>query len=177
MTRARHTLAIFNRMDRRNPLAADLGGPCFATRRESPVYIPVGARDRDYVLLGLEDLFLDFAGRQDAAHPIHAALNAMQPGDHLTIRSHGDRPTLLSPQGVAVAPLSANAAHAWRDRLSQIRQIRVVCMVTRQRADCKESEYQSLLRVDAWEVPLCELIVECAAPLSASCEKVHKHPR
>lgn len=92
------------------------------------------------------------------------ALSAMQPDDRLAVRMQGERLALFSPQGVAVAQLSANAAHAWRDRLSWIREARVVCMVARQRADCKESEYQSRLCVDAWELPICELVVERPGP-------------
>jgi ATP-dependent DNA helicase RecQ len=159
MTRAQHTLGIFNRMDRRNLLAADLVGPCFAPRRESTNSRPLGSIDRNYVLFGLDDIFLDYAGRHEASHPIHAALGAIQPGDHLTIRQNGGRPTLLSPQGTVVAQLSTSAAHTWRENLSKIQEIRVICMVARQRSDCKEGDYHIHLRVDAWEVPFCEVVV------------------
>lgn len=158
MTRARHTLALFNRMDRRNPLAGDLVGPCFAPRRESGSGSPKPSNGHDYALLGLEDVFLDFAGRHEGSHPIHAALTAIQPGDRLTIRSNGDRPVLVGTRDSVVAQLSANAAETWGGDLSRIQQVRVVCMVVRQRTDCKEIEYQGRLRVDTWEVPVCELV-------------------
>jgi hypothetical protein len=32
-------------------------------------------------------------------------------------------------------------------------------MIVRKREDCREPEYQSRLRVDQWEIPLCELTV------------------
>jgi len=159
MTRARHTLALFNRMDRRNPLVADLIGPCFTARREVSGRLPAQSTTRDYVLLGLDDVHIDFAGQKDANQPIHAALTAIQPGDKLSIRANGARPTLMSSGGVAIAQLSAAAANRWQPHLSQIEQIRVICMVVRQRSDCKEPEYQTRLRVDTWEVPICEIVV------------------
>lgn len=159
MTRARHTLAIFNRMDRRTPFLGDLVGPCFAPRREGAGGPSANPKGHDYVLLGLDDVFLDFAGRQDAIQPVHAALGAIQPGDSLGIRMNGERPVLVSPKGVAVAQLSASAAERWRNGLAGIQRVRVVCMVVRFRADCKESDYQARLRVEQWEVPICELSV------------------
>jgi ATP-dependent DNA helicase RecQ len=159
MTRARHTLAIFNRMDRRNPYSGNLVGPCFAPRRESANGAVAGLVGREYTLLGLDDVFLDFPGRHDTGQPIHGALAAIQPGDPLTIRPNGERPVLVNPQGTVVAQLSSNAAARWRDNLSKIQQVRVICMVVRLRTDCKESEYQARLRVDRWEVPVCELVV------------------
>jgi ATP-dependent DNA helicase RecQ len=159
MTRARHTLAVFRRTDMRNPFAGDLAGPCFAPRRESAGGTAGDARNRDYVLLGLDDVFLDFAGRCAGGDPIHAALGALQPGDCLRIRANGDRPALVAPTGAVVAQLSAGAADRWRGSLAAIEQVRVVCLIVRRRSDCKEPEYAERLRVDRWEVPVCELVV------------------
>ena len=159
MTRARHTLAIFNRMDRPNPLAADLVGTCFAPCRAAASDPAADAIAHDYALLGLDDLFLDFAGRHHPAHPIHPALAAIQPGDRLSIRLDGPHPVIVSPQDVIVAQLSARGAENWRDCLSAIEQVRVVGMVVRLRTDNQECQYQSRLRVDQWEIPICEFVV------------------
>jgi ATP-dependent DNA helicase RecQ len=159
MTRARHTLAVFRRTDKRNPFAGDLAGPCFVPRRESAGGAPGDARNRDYVLLGLDDVFLDFAGRCVGGDPIHAALGALQPGDCLRIRANGDRPVLVAPTDAVVAQLSAGAADRWRGCLAAIEQVRVVCLIVRCRSDCKEAEYITRLRTDRWEIPVCELVV------------------
>lgn len=159
MTRARHTLTLFNRMDRRNPLAGELSGPCFAPRRENMSAGPVDLSGHDYQLLGLEDLFLDFAGRHEADHPIHASLAALKPGDCLSLRPGNSRPELIDARGGVVAQLSAQAGEKWGENLSRIQQVRVICLVARQRSDNPNNEYQNRLRADAWEVPICELTV------------------
>jgi hypothetical protein len=60
---------------------------------------------------------------------------------------------------MVVAQLSAGAAERWRDGLAGIQQVRLVCVVVRLRTDCKEIEYQGRLRIERWEVPICEVVV------------------
>ena len=157
MTRARHTLAIFRRMDTQNPFFGSFAGPCFVSRRENAGGAAADLRGHDYVLLGLDDVFLDFAGRCAADDPIHAALGVRQPGDSLCLGANAERPVLADTKGTVVAQFSVGAAERWRDRLSIVDRVRVVCMITRQRTDCRESDYNARLRVDRWEIPVCEL--------------------
>ncbi len=159
MTRARHTLAVFRRMDTRNPFTDDLSGACFAPRRESAGGPTGDLRNCDYVLFGLDDVFLDFAGRCAGDDGIHTALMALQPGDCLRIRANGQRPVLVAPTGTVVAQLSAGAADRWRSRLAMIEQVRVVGLIARRRSDCVDAEYAARLRAERWEVPVCELVV------------------
>ncbi len=158
MTRARQSLAIFNRMDRRNPFADEFVGPCFDPRRESLAPATAGAEERDYALLGLEDVYLDFAGRQEPGSAVHRALAALKPGDRLEPIAQGARVTLLDSKGVAVAQLSKNAAAAWAPRLPTIEEVRVLGLVLRRRTDNPDPDYDHLLRADAWEVPFCEVV-------------------
>jgi ATP-dependent DNA helicase RecQ len=166
MTRAHHTLAVFNRMDGRNLLAGELTGPCFTSRREGASSESLCGHD--YALLGLDDVFLDFAGRCAETDPVHKALAALHPGDSLTLRLIRDRPLLVSPQGVTVAQFSAGGAERWRDRLSEIEQVRVVCVIGRKRSDCREAEYNARLHVDHWEIPICELVIRTGSDRKAS---------
>ncbi len=158
MTRARQTLSVFNRMDRRNPFADEFIGPCFDRRRESVAGSLGDKSERGYVLLGLGDVFIDFAGRQDPGQAVHRALAALNPGDRLSPAGQGDRVMLLDSTGVAVAQLSAQAAGFWSQRLAAIDEIRVLGMVIRRRADNVGAGFESLLRVDRWEVPICEVV-------------------
>jgi ATP-dependent DNA helicase RecQ len=159
MTRARHTLSVFNRLDKHNILASDFVGPCFVPRREVARPEDAALVEQGYEMLGLEDVFISFAGRQPAGRPIHKALAGLHPGDKLTARADGERIGLYNSAGILVVQLSARAATKWRDRLDQICEIRVIGMVMRRKADVKESDYQALLLVDSWEVPVCEVVV------------------
>lgn len=61
MTRARHTLAILNRIDSQNPFITELVGQCFISRRATGSQISKQIEPRRYILLGLDDVFLDYA--------------------------------------------------------------------------------------------------------------------
>ncbi len=156
MTRARDTLTVFQRMDRPFPFAAELAGSWIAARRERAGEPRSPLLERDYALFGLEDLFLDFAGRRPAVDPIHGALATLQPGDGLTLRTHGERPVLADPTGRIVARLSASATGRWTPRLAAIESVRVVCMVVRHRTDIHDPAYQPRIQAEQWEIPICE---------------------
>ena len=65
MTRACHTLSIFNRMDRCNPFVEELVGSSFVFRRESTDRVSrKETAAHDYVLLGLDDVFLIMPGNR-----------------------------------------------------------------------------------------------------------------
>lgn len=157
MTRARETLSIYNRMDRRNPYTGELLGPCFDLRREQSDAMGEWKPERSYTLLGLDDVFIDFAGRHDPDHCIHRALASLNPGDKLKPLSQGKRVQLVNDAGIAVAQLSAKAAKYWTPALEAIDEIRLLGLFVRKKKDCAGSDYESSLRADRWEVPLCEI--------------------
>lgn len=165
MTRARDTLSIFIRADKTNPFAHEFIGPCFAPRREAAPPAGPETAEKDYVFLGLEDFFLDFAGRHSPGHPIHKALAETAAGSRLVAALKGERVMLLNEQCLEIALMSAAASAEWRDKLPLIESIRIVGMAARRGEDCREPEFQPLLRSDFWEVPVCEMTI--ARPSSA----------
>lgn len=164
LTRARETLSVFNRMDRRNPFLADFNGACFAHRRETLAEVSGDGVELDYTLLGLDDLFLDYAGQRPPTHPVHSALSKFQCGDLLRVESLDNRISLITEQGIPIARLSSAAYQKWASRVNAIEQVRVVCLLTRLATDCKDPDYQALLKVPAWQIPICEFVVRNAPP-------------
>ena len=156
MTRAKETLSVFHRMDRPNPFVAEFAGPCFAPRREMRPS-ERGGRRRDYALLGLADMHLDFAGQCAPSNRVHAVLAELDCGASLRMKRNGNRVLLTTAQGCAVARLSASAVKVWADRLDAIAGVCVVCMIVRKASDCQDPEYRAKLKVDAWQIPLCEI--------------------
>ncbi len=161
MTRAKETLTILNRMDRRNPFVRDLTGPCFAPRRETSPSAGSDGAARDYHLLGLGDVFLDYAGRCSPRAALHDSLRALECDDTLRMERQASRVMLVTAQGRPVAQLASAAARNWSDRIDSVEKVRVVCMLTRFATDCKEPEYRDYLKVPSWEIPICEVTL-CA---------------
>ena len=169
LTRARKTLAVFDRHDFHPSLPGTLSGPTILQRdgpRPSPeLEIPrVG-----YTSLGLDDLHLGYPGRFAAEHPIHAALAQLQPGDRLTL-SRADELSLnlnpLDPRGTVVARLSQKAAATWLPRLESIREIRVLALARRTPEQYPDEAHRSRYQAARWEIPLVEVVFSETAATS-----------
>ena len=153
-------------MDRRNPFISDFAGACFAHRRETLAEVSGDGVERDYTLLGLDDLFLDYAGQRPPSHPVHSALLKLQCGDLLRVESQDNRIALITEQGTPVARLSSAAYQKWVSRVNAIEQVRVVCLLTRLATDCKDPVYQPLLKTPVWQIPICEFVVSKGSGLT-----------
>ncbi len=160
MTRAQATLTLCRRTDIVSSVLPSIEGEHALSRR------PTLSRDshpddsqRQYCLLQLKDLHLGFAGNKPPYDPIHQHLGRLKPGDPLVLSPVGENLELKDGRGHTVARLSKHACLTWRSHLSRIRDIRVVAMVQRYRADFRQ-EYQKLPRCRQWEVPLVEIVFE-----------------
>ena len=132
LTRARQTVAVFDRRDIRPSLPETLKGTAVirrqfvpAARAEEPIFL-------NYDLLSLEDIHLGYPGRFGPNHPIHQALAALQPGDKLHIS--GDKMgnlELVNAAAIPVARLSKRAQSEWATRLDAIKEIRFLAAIQR----------------------------------------------
>ncbi|OHA62741.1 MAG: hypothetical protein A2117_01340 [Candidatus Wildermuthbacteria bacterium GWA2_46_15] len=157
MTRAQNSLAIFDRQDTKNIFSPELKGECFIYRAETSA-IDGDTPRRDYSLLGLGDLFIDYAGRLEPGGPFHGALANLKTGDKLTAIQSGDKVGLIDSNKVQVALLSKLVSAQWMPQLEYIESIRVLGMVQRYKTDSDKPEFTEKLQVDQWEVPFCEIV-------------------
>ncbi len=161
MSRARQTLHLFSRKDRCNPHAAVLSGEYRLYRQIAPLK-PSGFAEKRYQLLGMKDLFLDFAGLQKENHPVRSALREINSGDCLETKIKNDRVELLDQNGVPVARLSKGACVNWINRLDLIYEVRVIAVVHRYKADINDNDFAARCHGDSWEVPIVDFIFRAA---------------
>ena len=157
MTRARHTLTLA-RLPRPHRLQDALEGPSSLLRRGEHSDIPPSAAElsRRYRRLGLRDVVLSFAGYRRSSHPVHRAISALSPGDPLGVRSSSNRWELLDRNGTVVGRLAVGFEMPEGMRCA----FATVHAVTTWDRDSSEPQYQDLLRCDAWEVVVPELVLE-----------------
>jgi ATP-dependent DNA helicase RecQ len=158
MTRARETLCLFDRSDSPNRHTDALQGD-FLLRRDAPVTALPDEMvlRRRYDMLGMEDLFLDYAGRRCKEDPVHKHLAALMPGDLLHTVKNEDYIELHDEDGICVAALSRSARDGWQGRLHEIGKLTVLAMVQRGVEDSK-GEFQERCKCDQWEVPIVEVV-------------------
>jgi ATP-dependent DNA helicase RecQ len=158
MTRARETLALMRLAERPNPFLKGLGGDCLLSRK---ALLDGGERGDgafgQYEVLGLSDVYLDYAGGFPQDHPIHAHLSLIQAGDDVFLAAADAAIEIRDREGFCVGRLSQGASRTWRDKLDRISEVRVVAVIERDRLDPQE-DFRSRIKADKWEVPVLEIV-------------------
>lgn len=159
MTRARKTLAIFDRQDLRPSLPGTLNGSATTFRKFEQDSATAWCDFSNYETLGLEDIHLGFPGKFSEDAPIHVALGRLKPGDNLFMRLvEGNGVGLFDESGVCVARLSHKAEAVWGSRLATIRDVRVLAMVCRSAEQDSEPSRRENYQVAEWKIPIAEII-------------------
>ncbi len=154
MTRARQTLALM-RLGERHGLHAPLSeNPSVLLREPAALPLPPPELARRYRRLTLGDVYLGFAGRRPAGHPVHRAIAALSPGDRLNVRINGQRRELLSGDGTVVGRLATTFEPPAGLRCISA----TVLAVTTWNREISDSKYQDNIECDAWEVVVPELV-------------------
>ena len=157
MTRARHTLALA-RLPGRHPIQDALSGSRPELHRRQPFNLPPAPPElsRLYRRLSLKDVFLSFAGYLRPDDPAHRAIAALNPGDPLQVRIRANRWEILDGNGTLVGQLAGNfkPPAGMRCRFAQ------VLAIAEWSREKSESDYQTNLRRNTWEVVVPELAFE-----------------
>jgi len=154
MTRARQTLALM-RLGERHGLHAPLSeNPSVLLREPAALPLPPPELARRYRRLTLGDVYLGFAGRRPAGHPVHRAIAALSPGDRLNVRVNGQRRELLSDDETVVGRLATTFEPPAGLRCISA----TVLAVTTWNHEISDSKYQDNIECDAWEVVVPELV-------------------
>lgn len=152
MTRARETLTLMRAEGGRNPYLVDLGtvaGVHDVLPRVRPSHRK--GLDRRYRMLGPAEVDLGFAGRCSPGNPVHRALAQSKIGERVSLSGR----LVRSADGQIIGRL---AARADAEALARARgTLHTILVRTR---DQTPPEYQALVQVDAWEVPLIEVVLE-----------------
>jgi len=157
MTRARETLCLFDRKDQPNIHTRLLKGNFLLSREPFPEQQPdKKTANLRYSILGMADLFLDYAGRRHPGDAVHKHLATLHSGDELTAVVKANQMELHDRRGCPVALLSREAREKWQEQLDRIERIKILAMVERRREDCGE-EFSNQCRCDQWEIPLAEI--------------------
>ena len=156
MTRAKKTLALAC-LEKPNHLQDALLDNYSVILRE-PIELssePVELRNR-FTRLALSDVYLGFAGYQDARHPLHRSISALSPGDPLQVRIVNKRWELLDRAGTVVGQLAKRFTPPDGMRCDSATVFAIVAW----NRDDSEPQYRDKIMCDKWEVVVPELVFE-----------------
>jgi ATP-dependent DNA helicase RecQ len=110
-------------------------------------------RPTDRVVVGLGDLWLDFAGREGPDSRRNRALARLKYGDTCSVE-FGRWTKVCDASGEAVASLSRDGLARVGDRLRRATNARVLAMVRRTADQTTDLQYRSELESEEWWVPV-----------------------
>ena len=153
MTRAKQTLCLLD-CGSSHSFLPELNGD-FALERIANNTASVTVT-KHYALLGLDDLYLDYAARFSADNLVHHTLATLQTDDLLTIKLDENKLVLCRGE-VIIAQLSDKAGGEWRDKLQRIQMVKIIALLQRYADDRGEKYKSKPCKTEQWELPLVEL--------------------
>jgi ATP-dependent DNA helicase RecQ len=158
MTRAKDNLVLMKSQKTPNPFIKELKGENILPRKYQP---PSGNyADSDfyqYEILGLNDIYMDYAGGFPAHHAIHKHIAELETGCEVFLVNQDRWVEIMNRENYRVARLAGNAAEKWRERLDSIHKVNVLAMIARDRKDPDEN-FENRIRTDSWELPILEVV-------------------
>ncbi|WP_319549344.1 RecQ family ATP-dependent DNA helicase [Desulfogranum marinum] len=155
MSRARFTLHLFAVQGVFNPHVAVLEGHFLLRRKLFPTLRDKSTEKR-YVVLGMKDVFIDFAGVKQENHPSRRAVEKLEVGARLQPVLQDMQIELLDKDNIPVARLAQSARDKWCERLHQVQEVRVVAVVKRYREEIADPAFKARCKGETWEVPVVE---------------------
>jgi ATP-dependent DNA helicase RecQ len=157
MTRAEETLRLLKIRGETNPFLKEIKGEFVIPLTYRGVVEVSDQTDKKYELLGLNQIYLDYAGTFPQTHPIHGHLADLRTGQGVSFSQNNSKIEIHDCGGNCLARLSSEGANKWRERLDHILEVRVVAMLRRNRDDSDEN-FQKMIRADNWELPVLEVV-------------------
>lgn len=165
ITRARKTLAVFDRIDARPSLPGTLPDKGVIRYEFTGKKNGQANTALNYRVLSLEDIHLGYPGQFSQNHRIHKALSGLQVGTKLTMKPmQGNGIGLFHNSDVCVARLSYNAAVEWREQISTVDEVRVLAMLCRNAEQDTDQVRRERYQVQQWEIPMVEVVFHNGSP-------------
>jgi ATP-dependent DNA helicase RecQ len=157
-TRAKETLTVMVRKDRRTPFPAEM--TCESVVDRTPRLQTKGTEAivarRRYVMIDPTGLVVGWAANIAADRPVHAALQATSAGDAVRLVQRGYSIQIETDRGVPIATLSEAGRKIWEPRLDFVLSAKVTAMV-RRTIEQEAEEYRAEAKVKTWEFPVVEV--------------------
>jgi len=162
MTRAEETLRLMKIPRRPNPFLREIRGDFVISKTYTGDVIENELQNKRYELIGLNEVYMDYAGCFHKSKNIHNLLACLEAGQCVVFNSNDKSIEIHNCDGCCVAKLSKEGAAKWSQRLNQIQELRVVALLRRDRDDPNE-DFISRIKADHWELPVLEAVYSPSA--------------
>ncbi len=159
MTRAEETLRLMKIPSRPNPFLREIRGDFVVSRTYTGDVIENELQNKRYEIIGLNEVYMDYAGCFHNGHRIHKHLGCLEAGQCVAFHQNYQTVEIHDCDGCCVARLSKEGVARWSHRLDQIQELRVVALLRRDCDDPNE-EFLGRIKADHWELPVLEAVLK-----------------
>jgi ATP-dependent DNA helicase RecQ len=157
MTRAEETLRLMKIPSQPNSFLKEIRGDYTVSKTYTGDVIDNDLQNKRYELIGLSEIYMDFAGCFHEGHSVHNQLACLEAGKNVVFHQNNSGIEIHDADGCCVGKLSKEGANKWSQRLDLICQLRVVALLNRDRDDPSE-DFLNRIKVDQWELPVLEAV-------------------
>jgi ATP-dependent DNA helicase RecQ len=159
MTRAEETLRLLKIPKRVNPFLTEISGNFVMPITYRGIPERANQVSRRYEILGLDEVYLDYAGCFGPTDPIHRHLAELKTGQLVSLCMNNSKIEIQDLAGRCVGRLSSEGVGKWEQKLSQIEEVRLLAVLKRNRDDPAE-DFQRGIKTDNWELPVLEVVCQ-----------------
>ncbi len=158
LTRAKEMLVIMKSAERTNPHINVFAGDGIVSRKcQISAAQCANMNFFEYEIMGLDDIYMDYAGGFSKDHPVHGNLSRLEAGSEVFL-VHGKRHIEIhDADNACIGRLANKAVETWKKRLERVHKVRVLCILTRNSSDPDES-FQKRVKAEKWELPVLEVV-------------------
>ncbi|KNC06430.1 DNA helicase [Klebsiella sp. RIT-PI-d] len=153
MTRAISRLVLMQVDNQQNPHIPLLEGGPLSYQRSQAIR---PEKLRRFLITGLAQLNIGFAGAYQDSHEIHSLLTSLKPGEQVELVAEKQSITVMLGEKT-LAQFSRNGRQRWEEIVPAIRHAEVLAVLQRNKHQEGE-KFQSKCKVDSWYIPI--LMVE-----------------
>jgi ATP-dependent DNA helicase RecQ len=157
MTRAEETLRLMKIPVKPNPFLKEIRGDYTVSKTFTGAATENDLQNLRYELIGLNEVYMDYAGCFHKGQSIHNQLSCLETGQRVVFHLNETGIEIHNTEGFCVAKLSKEGVLKWSKRLDRICELRVIALLKRDRDDPKD-EFQDRIKVDQWELPVLEAV-------------------
>jgi ATP-dependent DNA helicase RecQ len=157
MTRAEETLCLMKIPSRPNPFLREIRGDFVVSKSYTGNVTEYDSKNKFYELIGLNEIYMDYAGCFHKGNRIHMGLSCLEAGQCVKFHLNNNSIEIHTYDDCCVAKLSKEGAAKWSQKLHQVQELRIVALIQRDRDDPNEY-FISRIKADHWELPILEAV-------------------
>ena len=158
MTRAKKNLYLYHLAGLTNPHIRFLKENSFTYKKTAKRSKINGFSDDLTVsILGMEDLYISYAGYFPAGNEIHRNLSALKTGEKVSLIEKEGKISIVNSKNQTMALLSKKASSKWKHNTQKIISGKVLGIIRRKQQDDENSEYKNIKK-ESWELPIVEIL-------------------